>query len=545
LAALHASINLDEFQFMANGWDIHRGLAPYRDFWDNHGLLANYLFAVPFRWWPETHGVITVYRLGAWAAALLTVALTAMAARRAFPAMPFAGRLAAALLLSSSLYLSKANEARGDILLTLAWATGLWLCTAGLRAKTDWRQAAAGFACGAALWFTPKGLFIVVGGGIVLLSDALARRRLRLRPFLLFAAGAFAAALVLAGLLMWPGVWQEYVRLTMIDSVRRKGSLSISPFKGMVKQYPFWMGLSLASIAVALWRLLRRKRSRPAEIWLWPALAFLLVNYFVVLPSRHPQSLMPVHPLVAILGAGVLHDGVRAAARFRCMRSRNLLWEVILGGMAISLTWQMWSTKEVLGHLQARLKAADRLATLVPPGEFVLSGEGPPVCRPAPLPAHVLVNYMLQLYAVGRAPFDIPASLQEHAVRFIALDPRLCDLPRRDLEFFRANYLPAAGTRHGRKRVLLAAGRIVALNEQRSTVSIAIARNYWVTTLPDADMPLSIDGHETTCAVYLSAGEHVLERADRPTTVVLSSIWPRRLDWKAIRTGCDSVPRAE
>jgi hypothetical protein len=545
LAALNGNIDADEFQFMANGWDIFRGLTPFRDFWDNHGLIANYLFAAPFLCWPATHEILYLFRLAACTLTLLCVALTGVAARSVFPHIPWAGRLSAALLLACSLYQSNAHEGRSDVMLTLVWIAGLALCAWGLRKKRDWPLFAAGFACGAGLWFTPKGLVAIAGGGLVLLSDAAARRRLRLSGFALFGAGAAVAAGILAASLLWLGVWYDCLKLTFLDPMKCLGKVSVSPFISTVEEYPWWMGLTLACIGVAVWRLIGRRRLRIGECWLWPLAAFLLIYYFLLLPIRYSESLMPLHPVVAILGAALLHDVVGAARKLRCFRRPTLLWLVLLGGIGIGMTWNLASTTEVLGNMELRLRTSNRLATLVPPGEFVLSGEGPPVCRPAPLPAHVLVTYMRELYDRGAAPFDIPSSLQERAVRFISFDPRLGRLPKRDLQFFRTNYLHVADTRAGRWRVLLAAGKIVALNDQRSTVSIAIARHYWVRTLPDADMPLKIDGHETSCAAYLSAGEHVLERADRPTTVVLSSIWPRRLDWKVIRAGRDSVPRAE
>ena len=83
-AALHGNINLDEYQFIINGWDVFRGLAPYRDFWDNHGPAANYVFALPFFCFPATHEILTIFRLAAFVLTLLTAGLTAVVAVRSF-----------------------------------------------------------------------------------------------------------------------------------------------------------------------------------------------------------------------------------------------------------------------------------------------------------------------------------------------------------------------------------------------------------------------------------------------------------------------------
>ncbi len=534
-AALQGSINLDEYQFISNGWNVFRGLQPYRDFWDNHGPAANYVFALPFYFFPAVHDIIIFFRLGAFSVTLLTVAGTVWLARTAYPFISQSGGLAAALLLAAPMYLSKSHEARGDIFLNLAWVWGTGLLFFGLRKNKCWPCLLGGLACGFACWFTPKGLFVIVAGALILLPDLWRRKHQFLGRALGFALGAGLALIALWVWLRFAGLWQPFQQLVLVESIGRKRSVSISPLLGAIKEYPGWMGVGMLIVWKGLFATVRR---RPLTSWdarLWPVIIFLIIYYYFLLPSRHLQSLLPLQPMLAVAGVGFLHQGFRRIRRFlrRSGVFVSTLWTLLLVAITVHTLLVTRKSRDVQGYLPQQIASANRWAIAVPPDEMVLRGEGPPLFRPSPLHAYVLVNYLKERYAQRQTEFDIPTLLQAKSVRYVAVEPRIRTLPLRDLEFIRENYLPMAGTQAGPKRMMLAAGKVLRNIADGTTFTIAISSWYWIAR-EGASNSVKIDGNPVDAGDYLVAGEHWLEAGDSPTTVVVSSVAPKRLDWRSL-----------
>ncbi|MCX7624665.1 MAG: hypothetical protein N2Z21_00385 [Candidatus Sumerlaeaceae bacterium] len=540
VAALSGSIDLDEYQFIANGWDVYRGLRPYVDFWDNHGPAANYVFAIPFYFWPAVHEIIVLFRILTYGLTVLTAIATACVARVAFPQYRYSGRIAAALLLAAPMYVEKSHEVRGDNLVTVLWATGLALCLYGLRHRRNVAYFLAGLAWGLTLWFTPKGVFVSGAGFLVICSEAMVRRKCMWPSLLTCCAGIVATTTLIVGWLDAAQLWNSFFRLVIVESVSRSHSLSLRPFLGACKEHPFWMGSALIGVASGLNAVLRKRPQARGILWLWAPVLLFLIYYFFLLPTRNRQSLLPLHPVVAVLCVGVLSSLLnRELSHLRKVwERRQHLWAFVLLIIGCHSIWHARHSDDVRGHLKKQIVEINRLAIRVPPDEYVLSGEGPPLFRPFPLPAHVLVNYLREQYAKGKASFDIPEALMEKRVRFVSVDPRLRTLPRRDLEFFRKNYLPVAATSFGKRRVLLAAGKVVQATDQPTTVAIQVPRRYWIAQQPgNGHVKVLVNGTLTTCCVHLAAGEHSFQTVENVTTVVLSSVAPNRLDWKAIENG--------
>ncbi|MGC8839932.1 MAG: ArnT family glycosyltransferase [Candidatus Sumerlaeaceae bacterium] len=539
VAALHGKINLDEFQFISNGWNVFRGLEPYHDFWDNHGPAANYLFALPFYFWPAVHEIVICFRLWIFATVLLTSAGTAWLARLAFPSIRLSGRMAVALLLAAPMFIAKSREVRGDVFVTLLWVWSIALEFYGLRTNRRWAFFSAGVICGAALWFTPKGLFLVAGGSLLLVAESISRHKARWEAMVGYATGVALSAVALWLWLRGRGMWDEFHKLVLVESVERKHTLSLSPLLGAVREHPFWMGLTFGIILKAISASVRRKSCVAGIAWLWPVIALLLVYYFVMLPSRHRQSLLPLHPLVAVAGVGFLRDCLRylSGRTRRGLPDRHVLLAVFFLALIFATVASAGKNPDVRGYLPQQLATANRWSLAVPPGEQVLRGEGPPLFRPSPLHAYVLVNFLRDKYAHGLAPYDIVETLRTHSLRFVAVDSRIRNLPLRDLDFLRRNYIAVAGTQAGRKRVILAAGKVLRAANGRTTFSIAIARPYWIAQERPCAAQVRIDGLDVRDGGFLEQGTHRIEASDGPTTVVLSSVPPKHIDWHAIQCG--------
>lgn len=537
LAALHGLPNLDEYQFLANGWNAGRGLLPYRDFWDNHGPLATYVFRLPFDLWPVGHEVILVARLGMYVVALLTVGLTGWVYQVAFPSDRHGALAAAAFLLASEPYLAKSVEVRGDGFQTLVWVAGLGFLLRSVR-RHDWRAGwVSGICMGAALWFSPKASALIAASLIVVLADrVLLRRPLAWGTLVGLAGGVLLHGLVLWGWLNAHGLVESFSRFVIHDSVTRKWVLSISPFLTKLEEYPFWMGLCVGGLGFYAAGIVRGRRRWPGEHWLWPVVLFFLFYYFVALPSRHLQSLLPMHPVVALVAARLVGHVIGAASR-RARTPRavgSLLWTLLAAGISVHLAFFTARTREVSGNLAMVIHYGNRLAAVVPPGEFALTGEGLPLARPSPIFTTVLPNFIRERYRSGSDLFHIPEALARHGVRFVVVDPRIRELPARDIAFFRSNFLPIAGTMLGPKRVLLGAARAVALDADPTSFSVAIPRHYWMAVGKDILTTAIVDGKVAGPSVYLSAGTHWVRATGRHSRLVFTTVWPAKLSWEHV-----------
>jgi len=538
LAALYGNINLDEYQFILNGWDVFRGLSPYRDFWDNHGPAANYVWAPLFNFCLPTHEVVFFFRGIAFLTTVLTAFFTGLLAREALGRMKYAGLTAAGLLLSSPLYIEKARDVRGDIFLTLLWTAGLFFLVRAVRRNHPSHAFVSGLLIGAALWFTPKAIFLVMGALLLLATESLLRRRLATVHIIAMSGGI---ALALLGLALW--LWDEnllqpFSQLVLFESIARKRTLAISPFTNLCQAHPWWLGGCLVCVFIVVRGCAKQKPIHRPLYWFAPLGVFFLAYYFIILPSRHPQSLLPLHPIIAVLWTWLLWRGCRVASGFT-HNAGSRHWGVF-GSIVVLVTLHtvgiVARQPYVLGNLPKQVAAGNVLAVRVPPDEKVLTGEGLPLFRPSPLFAHVLVNYLREMYFLGKAPFDIPSALQKEQVRFVTVDPRILSLPAQDLVFLRDNYLPVAKCRVGKKRFLLAGGKIIHADTQSTTFSIDIAGCYWVSYDTAKVESLSIDGASTTATCYLSAGPHLLSVTHAPTTAVLSMVHPKHLDWGTINS---------
>lgn len=521
-AALRGNWNLDELQYLKNGWATTQGLIPYRDFWDNHGILSNYIYGLPFHFFPPVHESFLGFRALAFLITLVFVGLTAVAASLAFPEQRHVSLASAAFLLSSELFIMKAREIRGDNLMNLCWVASVVLLFAGLRRSSVRVFWLAGIALGASALFSVKFAIVAVAAGIILLSAWRRNVGAHLRELVMFGLGTILPIIAAAGWIALQGISEDFLAQAFHSSMDRDFTLAIGPLSGAVKSYPIWMGLAGVALARSVHREWTHK-ALPGERWLWPPLAFLLFQYFFLLPSKHSQSLLPVHPLIAVLGAHVFLLFYGWVGRLGKPVLKCLVILFMLAGALLQAYHMLHNNHYVNGILSWQLGQAQRLQAHTQAQDYVLSGVGVPIFRRSPISTNSFVNYLQEAYRQGKIDFQVTESLVQKRVRFVVADSRIRSLPAADLSFIERHYLKIAGT--PTKSPLLVAGGVEPITTSTVTLPMRIPGWYWVAMIQPEDLDSQGQLRKPESQRFYSDGHGVaLSVPDGKTTAVYAQI---------------------
>lgn len=521
-AALRGNWNLDELQYIKNGWATTQGLIPYRDFWDNHGILSNYLYGLPFHFFPPVHESFLGFRALAYVITLCVVGLTAVAASFAFPEQRYVCLASAAFLLSSELFILKARECRGDNLMNLCWVASVVLLFAGLKRGSIWAFGIAGIALGASALFSVKVAIVGVAAGLILFSAWRRNVGAQVRELLVFGLGTILPIIATAVWVASQGITQEFVVQVFQSSLDRDFSLAIGPLSGAIKSYPIWMGLAGVSLGWCVHREWTHK-ALPGERWLWPPLAFLLFQYFFLLPSKHSQSLLPVHPLIAVLGAHVFLLFYGWVGQLGKPVLKGIVILFMLAGALLHSYHMFHNNHYVNGILSWQLGQAQRLQAHTRPADYVLSGLGVPIFRRSPISNNSFVNYLQEAYRQGQIDFQVTESLVQKRVRFVVADSRIRSLPAADLSFIERHYLKIAGTPP--KSPLLVAGGVEPITTSTVTLPMRIPGWYWVAMIQPEDLDSQGQLRKPESQRFYSDGHGVtLSVPDGKTTAVYAQI---------------------
>lgn len=144
----------DEFEHIQAAWFTSNGLVIYRDFFEHHPPLV-YLLLAPFLRAPDAVDRLVDARMVMVPFALAIVWLVGAIAARLGNIL--SGALAAALVSTVVIFQQKSIEVRPDVPAIAFLLLAILVCVAPK--LSTWRLAAAGFAFGIALLFTPKILF--------------------------------------------------------------------------------------------------------------------------------------------------------------------------------------------------------------------------------------------------------------------------------------------------------------------------------------------------------------------------------------------------
>jgi HAMP domain-containing protein len=404
--------------------------------------------------------------------------------------------------------------------MNLLWMLSLWLQLRGLRRADPQLQFLSGIALGCVFGFSIKIVFVAFSAGLVFAAASWLQRRIPWKPVLSYACG-FALPVVATLTFLWSsGMLRAFFDAYIGANVSRDHELTLRWFGRAYREYPFWMTMVTVGIVRPAWRIMRH-RAEDAEFILLPVAAFLLFQFFFLLPTHNEQSLLPVQGPAALLVALAFWDWANTGF----LKKNARLATAVLAVAVIASAWAGWrlTTRHFLARnpLAMQVAAGNRLMELSAPGDYVLSGAGPPLFRRKPLYHHSLVNHVRHQHVIGALDLQIPAALERNAVRLVVCDARIAALRDSDREYIAAHYQPLEEKLIDTAYVMVAGGT-AAVNGTSATVDVRVPAEYRFETLPVRGGIRQVAATSGT-VVRLEPGPHSVTTVDGVTTVVFAA----------------------
>ncbi len=490
LFAWHLRVNTDEPQHLHVVWAWTAGLLPYRDVFDNHAPLFQFLSAPLLALIGERGDVLHWMRLAVIPWYALALWCTYRIGRTLFSREVGVWGMLLTALYPDFFVLS--TQYRTDD----GWAP-LWLATilVAIEGQPTVRRAfAVGVLAGAAAAVSLKSLLLlltaILAALAVLALQALARQRLPLRELArtggaLVAGFALVPGLIALGFRL-AGAWDEMVYCVFVHNV----------VPGLGRGHQESLRLLLFPLSLPLLLALGDRLVRgAAEPELGAKRAFVLLAaafYLTALLSYWPlvprQDRLPFVPFAAIFAAAVLHRLSRAGGGRRWPLLAPLTLELVLL-LAYYQPWKdctRWQVQTV-GDL---LRLTDR-------GQWVMDTKGEAIFRPRPF-YYALEGITLTRMRLGLIPDDVPERLAATGTAVGIFDR----LPGADKAFAEGNYL--AVTRHIR-----VAGQRLPATEAGVPIDFTLAIPARYVVIDDgAAVRGTLDGTPYTGARELAAGTH-------------------------------------
>jgi hypothetical protein len=494
--SFHHASDLDEIQFLHEGWLIANGQRQYVDFWDDHGPLLPAVCSVFYRLGGSGDApALFANRSLILGALLASAALVVSMARRLRPGDPAFAALALALFAASPILGHKGIEVRSDNFLQLfsALALLLWLRAAAARSVPGF--ALAGLALGAGFLATQKTVLVGVGFAAAFAVRAAFQRRLAWREIAAFGA----AALVLpAALVLWQ--WREGGLAAFVSAYTESFRAPASRAAGLRtlrSEAPLASALALGATLVVLASAARRRLPIPIAA-VFAIGATLVLLFLAGIPHHFSHTLLPVVVPVAIATAWALETLVLGGGGTPTAARGAILLAAVCAIGAFEVSVRRYPTP-LLGR---QLAAGERIASWVPPDAILFDGGRFPIERRRALRAPSLVLQVQRQILTNRFPVDVGAELDRRDVAWWSLDGRARAVERRWAEYRRENFLPVDGA-------LFAAGKALPRDAAGGAAfEIRVAAPYWWRTSGTA---LRVDGAPAPNPVFLADGPHRAE----------------------------------
>ena len=481
-----------------------QGKLPYLDFWDDHGPLPHLLCSLFYRAGGRSDAAALFLHRGAVFALLLaTAALLRATARRLAPRDGLFAGLALALFAASPILSHKGIEVRSDNLLQPLWALALLLWVRGAESGRARAFLPAGAALGAGFLVTPKTALLGLASGCMFLTWMAFERRSELRAVAWFALGTTLFPALLS-LWQWSeGALAAFGHAYFVDGFSAPRFGPAHALLGMRLEAPLWSLLGIAASAVVL---LRAARGRlPVLVaCVWICGAVLVAQHVYLLPIRFLHSLIPAVVPVALVTAWAAQEiflglGRRPETPRGAALRRAALVAAVLGVGLYEASLRRYDGR----LLRQQLARAERIAAIVPPGEYLFDAGWPPVPYPRPLPDASLVIRIQSRILSGQYPVDLVEELDRRDVAWWQIDPRMRLFDRLLKKFREQEFLPL-------EDALWVAGKRLAPDPQGGAAfEVRIAGAYWWAG-PEAGS-LRLDGRPAANPALLSDGPHRAE----------------------------------
>jgi len=440
--SLNRLADADEFQTLTNAFDSARGLTIYRDYWDNHGPLATWIFVPALKLWHGGHELITWLRGLMLLPTALIAGMTFWLGRRIFPDSPQARWIAIIFLLTTPPFFAKTIEFRGDNPAHLLYVLALCLVTAGLQRPRTWLFFCAGLALGLIAGFTVKATIMAVGialyAGVWLL---LKRQRTSWKPIAAIAVGGILPVALFAAILWMRNLWEPFVLCYFkANSSRGFAGFTSSEFTEILKKSPVW-GFLMLSIVIANLVSLFRRRLQAEQAAMLAITLFMSAQFLLLLPTKNMQSLLPACVPMALLAG--------ATGELWLRRLQNRLSNGAGSAVAVQLvivTGMIWGMARY-DHLDNRelprqVAFANRVADIARKEPAVFDPSGRVFLLPKPGQFHVIVTFLRDMYRDGEIDLYISEMLAIQQIRTVVFDKRTAELRPGDLLYFHLNFSP-------------------------------------------------------------------------------------------------------
>jgi len=521
--AISLKFDIDEPQHVHVVWAWATGRLPYRDVFDNHAPLFQFLCAPLFRVIPERADIVIPMR---WA--MLPLYALAVGAVYRLCAVFYSRQLALLIAVSGTLlprYFLKSVEFRPDDLWAALWFLSLAILMDG--PLTVRRSLWFGFCLGVSFAVSLKTTLLVLTLGlalVILLALKLLDKTGRIDGKLLAkcaAAAALAALLlpaVVAGGFWLKGLWPEFsyglVKHNVIPQLkhwRDPGYLHA------------WFPLTLAGLLVSATIIYRRSihpelRDRMVFTFLLPGCYVLwLYGFWPDVPREDDLPLYPLLPLSGCLLAGaLLPKGGRAPLR---RFSTGLAWLVIV----VQLAWLFVSRRPLRRENTDQIAEISTLLQLVKPDEFVMDPLAGAVYRQRPF------FYALETITKTRMRYG----LTEDTIRQRLIDTGTkVAMPEgmwhysKSRTFVDANYVPLK-----QQDQIRVAGKFLVKDDSTTEngyhFDLIIPATYSIVD-QQGRVPGMLDGSPCDGPRELGAGRHEFQPSGQPSELAL--FWDRALE---------------
>lgn len=506
--AIVLRIDSDETQHLHVVWGWANGFLPYRDLFDNHSPLFQFLYAPLFRALGERPDILVPMRL-----AVIPLYFLCLWAVYKCGTMLFSRRVGIWSAIAAGafpVFFIKSSEFRTDDLWAALWLLSIWMLL--LRPLKTSNVFLSGLVLGACFATSMKTILLavalVLAVTLLVIGKAICQEKVNWRSLLVAAMSGFLGVAVVPLLVVaffgLNGALPSLYYCTIQDNVLP----GLFSWSGVWRQSRWFLPLgALISILGYLnWRNLPEmfRRDRAAVI------ALTLLAYFVLLAGFWPivqtQDFIPVIPLIILLlvGAGT----IAPLARYQLIS-----FPLFVGAEIIVLL----STFPPRGDAMAdKLSMISNVLTLTTKEDFVMDAKGETVFRRRPF-YYVLEGVTLRRIALGLIKDDIP----ERLIATRAPVATLLRMPPRAMDFIRHNYVQVAF----RTCVL---GKILATQDENfpKTYEFDVAVPERYVLLPKrGPLVATLDGSPFGAARFLQTGHHRVQVF--ANTGRLALIWAR------------------
>lgn len=444
----HRRFQVDEIEHVHVAYSMRQGALVYADFWEGHNPLL-WFFLMPVI---DGDDAVASFLGSRVVMAFFWIGIVVASAVAAFRRGGWwAATAAALLLLLHSTFVERGIEVRPDGPLASMVMAALAVELSGLprfrRFVIEALILSAGFL------FTQKGVFFCVAFGLWWSWFALRERRVRLAavPTLVWAMPVVLMIAVLASL----GNLDSYLRTNVYDAGRHVArateyGVDFGAWTGVLiegARNRFFLVAAAAALLYSAARLLRERAATAAGEGRGPILMVSIgaLVYLWANPFPFPYLHVAVIPPLAVLIAVSLADAMRCVSAMPGGRFYQVGALALIAALASIDSFPRMA--RVAGdRMDGQMATLAEVQRITGPEDTVFDLTGLYFRRDA-YPVFVMTGNMLRKYQLGGFPPIVPY-LRRNAPAVIMANYRTANLPREEIEFFSAHYVPYAGSIH-------------------------------------------------------------------------------------------------